>query len=160
MVDTLTKRIKRTVVEIRYKSDFGRPTKKCYRKLAKIREKRDFWREQIENESNADFTLIRKENDMNKKVDELAKCPYCGDEDFHTFYYGTDTLHCHECNREFAIELQTTIVVKSAKIYDKQCVACDTYLHKNEIINGKCSKCGCGALKENDYKYSEFDIRR
>lgn len=97
---------------------------------------------------------------MNTKLQEKVNCPYCGNTEFHIFHYGADTLFCSECNKEFAIELKTIIVVKSAKIYNKQCCACDTYLHDEEIKNDKCPKCSCDVLKDNNYKYSEFNINK
>jgi len=93
-------------------------------------------------------------------MNELAECPYCGEEELHTFHYGAETLHCNTCGKEFAIKLETLVVVKSAKVYNKQCCACDTYLHDRDITDGKCPKCGCDVLKNNEYKLSEFDIKQ
>ena len=94
------------------------------------------------------------------KLDELATCPYCGDEDFHVFHYGEDTLRCHKCKKEFAIKLETVVRVKSSKIYDKICYGCNTYLYDDDLIDGKCPKCSCNAFENNKFKESEFDFKR
>lgn len=96
---------------------------------------------------------------MNTKINEKVTCPYCGDKEYHTFYYGEERLYCHKCNKEFAIKLQTTIIVKSAKIYAKQCAICGIYLHEEDVKEGKCPKCGCDYLLDNNYKDSEFTFK-
>ena len=96
----------------------------------------------------------------NAKVNEVAICPYCGDEGLYTFYYGEETLLCNKCRKEFAIKLESVIKVKSAKIYNKVCFACNTYLHDDELVNGNCPKCGCGTFEKNKFKESEFDIKQ
>lgn len=92
------------------------------------------------------------------KVDELATCPYCGHEDLYVFHYGTDTLYCNKCDKEFAIKLETVIKVKSAKIYDKECLVCKSFLHNEQLIEGKCPKCGYEAFVDNEFKESEFNF--
>jgi ribosomal protein L37AE/L43A len=34
-----------------------------------------------------------------------AKCPYCNESDYHTFYLNADTLTCNKCDKEFSIEI-------------------------------------------------------
>ncbi len=51
------------------------------------------------------------------KVEEKVICPYCGDEDYHTFYVNADTLFCNKCHYEFAIEVDIKVIkVKSIKL--------------------------------------------
>lgn len=94
------------------------------------------------------------------KVYEEATCPYCGHKSFHTFHYGSDTLICHNCDKEFAIKLETTIVVKSAKLYDKICETCGVPLYNDEIVKGTCPNCNGKDFVDNKNDDSELTVSR
>lgn len=74
------------------------------------------------------------------KVDEIVKCPYCGDVSDHTFYINSDTLICNnpDCDKEFNISLKTEVVV-TASIPKVTCIACDNDFDENEK---NCPTCG------------------
>lgn len=94
-----------------------------------------------------------------EKFTELVTCPYCGNEEYHTFQYGENVLYCYSCEKEFAIEIETEIKVKSTRFYDKICAACDEPLFSDEILNGKCPKCSCTVFNDNEFKYSKFNYK-
>lgn len=96
---------------------------------------------------------------MNRgRIEEKASCPYCGHEAYHSFYFVSETLQCHNCGKEFAIKVEAVINVKSAKIFDKRCCSCHAPLYNEEIIDGKCPNCKNEEFIDNEFKDSEFEI--
>lgn len=93
-----------------------------------------------------------------RRVYEKATCPYCGHEDEYSFNFESETLYCNNCDKEFAIQLETVITVNSAKIFDKRCVVCRAPLYKEEVIDNKCPNCGGEMFEKNTFRDSEFDI--
>lgn len=89
---------------------------------------------------------------------EEITCPYCGHTDFISFHCDADTLFCNNCNREFAIELEMTVTVKTGKIFDKKCCSCHAPLYNEEIVNGKCPNCQNNTVEDDIFKTSELDI--
>lgn len=49
------------------------------------------------------------------RVYEEATCPYCGYRDYYSFHVQTETLLCYKCDKEFEIELEVNVKVKSTK---------------------------------------------
>ena len=92
------------------------------------------------------------------RIYEQATCPYCGHEDYYSFHFESETLYCNNCDKEFAIELETVITVKSAKIFDKKCTSCRMPLYNEEVIDNKCPNCRNETFEVNEFKDSEFDI--
>ena len=52
------------------------------------------------------------------RVYEEVVCPYCGYKSYHSFHILSETLFCHKCDKEFEIELDVTVKVKSTKILE------------------------------------------
>ena len=96
---------------------------------------------------------------MNRgRVEEEVTCPYCGHKDWYSFYFESEALYCHNCNKEFAIKLEYVIKVNSAKIFDKRCCSCHAPLYNDEIINGECPNCKNTEFYDNEYRDSKLDI--
>lgn len=53
------------------------------------------------------------------RVYEEVTCPYCGHIGWYSFHILSEALLCHHCDREFEIELEVTVKVKSTKIIDE-----------------------------------------
>jgi len=74
------------------------------------------------------------------KIDEVVKCPYCGDISDHTFYINADTLICNnpKCDKEFNITVKTEVVV-TASIPKVYCIGCNSVFNE---IEKNCPVCG------------------
>ena len=50
------------------------------------------------------------------RVYEEVTCPYCKHKGYHSFHILSETLICDSCDKEFEIELEVTVKVKSTKV--------------------------------------------
>ena len=53
------------------------------------------------------------------RVYEEATCPYCGHKGYYSFHIESDTLWCHNCDREFEIELEVDVRVAGTSAIDQ-----------------------------------------
>lgn len=52
------------------------------------------------------------------RVEEEATCPYCGHRDWYSFHILSNSLICDNCDKEFEIELEVDVKVKSTKMLE------------------------------------------
>lgn len=77
------------------------------------------------------------------RVEELAKCPHCGDESLYKFYLGTDRLICNKCDKSFDIKYETKVTVSSF-LPERTCNVCGNVFISNDSYHDHidCPKCG------------------
>lgn len=77
------------------------------------------------------------------KVEEVAKCPHCGDESLYKFHLGMDKLICNECDKPFDIKCitETKVITFLPK---RKCELCDSEFISEDSYHDhvKCPKCG------------------
>lgn len=91
------------------------------------------------------------------KVNENAKCPYCGHEGSYIFHLGVETLWCNKCKNEFIISVETKVVITSSKLkYKCPCEHVNEYESSYEDDANKtfkCEKCGTKVTLQEINKY-------